>query len=73
MVTRKDIENVWTDNTHIHVKTKSGRSAKYAFADWSRLANATNEQRQAYTLSFFGIHWEELDEDLSFDGMLSEG
>ena len=33
-----------------------------------RLQNATIEQRENYELSPFGIHWEELDEDLSFEG-----
>lgn len=33
-----------------------------------RLYNATPEQRERYTLSAMGIHWEELDEDLSFAG-----
>ena len=32
------------------------------------LALATDEERKKYTLSYFGIHWPEIDEDLSFDG-----
>jgi hypothetical protein len=33
-----------------------------------RLDNASEEERQNYTFSPFGVHWHELDEDLSFDG-----
>jgi len=33
-----------------------------------RLEHASVEQRNEFELSAFGIHWEELDEDLSFEG-----
>ena len=37
--------------------------------DWfPRLEQASVEQRNEFELSAFGIHWEELDEDLSFEG-----
>lgn len=29
--------------------------------------NATEEQRAAYELGAFGIHWEEIDEDVSYE------
>lgn len=39
--------------------------------DWyPRLMLATTEQRQNYNLSAGGIHWDDLDEDLSIIGML---
>ena len=39
--------------------------------DWyPRLSHASPEQLQRYELWAFGIHWEELDEDLSIEGML---
>ncbi len=39
--------------------------------DWyPRLAQATPEQRARYELSIAGIHWPDLDEDLSVRGML---
>ncbi len=36
------------------------------------LLNATDEQRKNYTLSPFGIHWEEIDEDVSFESFYYE-
>lgn len=36
-----------------------------------RLLNATAEQRARFEISPFGIHWEELDEDISVEGLLS--
>ena len=35
-----------------------------------RLLGATPQQRANYELSPFGVHWPEVDEDLSIDGML---
>jgi hypothetical protein len=37
---------------------------------YPRLNAATPEQRARYELSPFGVHWPEVDEDLSIDGML---
>ena len=37
--------------------------------DWfPKLKNATIEQLNQFELSAYGIHWENIDEDLSFDG-----
>jgi hypothetical protein len=36
------------------------------------LANATEQQLKNYTISRTGIHWDELDEDLSLRGFLKE-
>jgi len=36
------------------------------------LQNATPQQRNDFSLSPFGIHWQQLDEDLCFDGFLFE-
>ncbi|WP_299396056.1 DUF2442 domain-containing protein [uncultured Desulfovibrio sp.] len=35
-----------------------------------RLLEASPAQREAFELSAFGIHWEELDEDISVQGLL---
>ncbi|MBN8577016.1 MAG: DUF2442 domain-containing protein [Cytophagales bacterium] len=37
-----------------------------------KLANATEKQLHQYKLSRTGIHWPELDEDLSLRGFLKE-
>lgn len=37
---------------------------------YPRLLNATPQQRAHYELSPFGVHWPEIDEDLSIEGML---
>jgi len=35
------------------------------------LIHATPEQRQKYELSYDGIHWDELDEEISVAGLLT--
>ncbi len=52
------------------VTLKDGRLIGTPIAWYARLANATPEQLQNYELWAFGIHWEDLDEDLSIEGML---
>jgi hypothetical protein len=52
------------------VTLKDGRVIGTPIDWYPRLANATPEQLEHYELWAFGIHWEELDEDLSIDGML---
>ena len=66
------IAKVWVDSTHVYAETSDGIQASYAFADWPRLANATDEQRRDFRLSYLGIHWPQVDEDLSFEGMFRD-
>ena len=37
---------------------------------YPRLLNASPQQRAHYELSPFGVHWPDVDEDLSIEGML---
>jgi hypothetical protein len=59
------------DNTmFLHV---DGKKFEINIADWSeRLAKATQEQREKFDISpsGYGIHWPDLDEDLSIDGLI---
>ncbi|MBP5339264.1 MAG: DUF2442 domain-containing protein [Prevotella sp.] len=66
------IAKVWTDTTHVHALTTEGVEASYAFSDWPRLANATDGQRRDFRLSFSGIHWPQINEDLCFEGMFRD-
>ena len=63
------IAKVWVDDSHIYAETTEGIRSCYAFVEWDRLARATDEQRRDFYLSYSGIHWPQIDEDLSFNGM----
>lgn len=61
---RFDDFTLWADLT-------DGRTLGVPLAWFPRLANATPEQRAAYSLSRRGIHWESIDEDISIAGLLA--
>lgn len=62
------IEKIWLTDTAVWIRTTDGREACEKFSDYPRLKWATQEQRADFTTSHDGIHWMELDEDLSFEG-----
>lgn len=72
MITQTMIAKVWVDDAYVYAETKDGRRASYAFSEWPRLANATDSQRRDFYLSYGGIHWPQIDEDLSFEGMFED-
>ncbi len=65
---RTQIQRVWLTDTAVCVELKDGRTAEERFVDYTRLLHATDEQKRNFVLSHFGIHWPDIDEDLSFDG-----
>lgn len=68
----RKIRRVWTTTDAIWVEDTQGTQGCAYFDDYPRLRNATPEEREQYTLSEEGIHWEELDEDLSFEGFFEK-
>ena len=61
------VEKIWFENGRIFIKTVSGRVASHDLALFPKLLNASVAQRDNFETSFFGIHWPDLDEDLSFE------
>ena len=66
------IEKIWLTDTAVWIQTDDGREACELFADYPRLKDASLEQLVNYDFDDFGIHWEELDEDLSFEGFFDK-
>jgi hypothetical protein len=56
----------------IVVRMESGAEIRFPVAENPRLAHGTHRQLNHIEISPFGLHWPELDEDLSFRG-LAEG
>ena len=63
---------VWCDSENLCVALYDGRQLFVPLAYFPRLLKATPQQRTRYELSGggTGIHWDELDEDLSVPGLL---
>jgi hypothetical protein len=54
----------------IIIAMESGAEIRFPVAANPRLARGTAEQLSHIELSPYGIHWPDLDEDLSFQGLL---
>lgn len=59
------------DDAQMWVELEDGRTLGIPLAWFPRLLHATPKQREAFFLSPDGIHWEELDEDISIAGLLA--
>lgn len=70
-MTQEDVLKIWFANQRIYLETKDGIVKSHPLEWFPRLLKATPEQRENYEFSPFGIHWEEIDEDISFDGFFS--
>ncbi len=67
-----EIEKIWLTKDAVWIRTRDGREACERFEDYPRLKDASAKQRANYETDEYGIHWPEIDEDLSFEGFFSE-
>lgn len=67
------IKAVRIDEDTLTVDLADGRTVSTPLVWYPRLLHATPEQRNNFTISGagFGIHWPDIDEDLSVHGMLA--
>ena len=66
------VKEVWLTDNAVWIKTDKGEEACEQFVDYPRLKYATPEQLQNYEVNEYGIHWKEIDEDLSFEGFFNK-
>lgn len=66
-------QKIWFDDDNMWVQLTDGRQLAVPFAYFPRLYNATPDQRNNYEMSGggYGIHWEELDEDICVPNLMS--
>lgn len=66
------VKGVRIDADTLTVDLMDGRTISVPLAWYPRLANATPEQRVRWEIAGggYGIHWPDLDEDLSTEGLL---
>jgi len=67
------VEKLRVTNTEIIVSLEDGRKLEVPLAWFPRLLKATPRQRNHYRLigNGIGIHWPDIDEDLSVNGFLA--
>ena len=68
MKNKTDISKILITDKSVVVEFKDGTVGEELFSSYPRLKNASVEERNNYTSSYYGLHWSELDEDLSFEG-----
>ena len=61
------ITKIWIENDRIYGLTDDGRTLWQSLLYYRHLRYATDEEREQYRIGHFGIHWEKLDEDVSFE------
>ena len=66
------IKDIWFDANFIYGKDEDGNVYVQSLLWYPALKSATQEQRGKYTFGRDGIHWRELDEDISFESFTYE-
>lgn len=66
---KRDIESAELVKGGIKLTAKDGRTALLKFRDSERLRSASPKQRESFRLSFGGLRWDDIDEDLSYDSI----
>lgn len=61
------ITKIWFGDNRIYGLTEDGKTLWQSLLYYRRLLNASESQRQDYKIGAFGIHWPEIDEDVSFE------
>lgn len=66
-------ERIWFDDDNLWVELTDGRQIGVPLAYFPRLLQGNAEQRAKWEMSGggTGLHWEELDEDISVPGLLA--
>jgi len=64
--------DVWFDADLLHIRLLDGRELSVPLEWFPKLRNAADKQRNKWRLigRGIGIHWDELDEDISIPAML---
>ena len=63
--------NVTFDADTFAVELSDGRTLRVPLVWFPRLLHATSQQRSQFEISQRGLHWDELDEDISVDALLA--
>lgn len=61
------IKKIWFDGDYIYGMGDDGNTYRQSLLWYNRLRNATDEERANYEFGLDGIHWRNLDEDVSFE------
>lgn len=66
------IKEIWFNDDQIFGRDEDGRIYSQSLLWYPRLRAASAEEREKYTFGFDGIHWRNIDEDISFESFVYE-
>ena len=61
------VTQLWFSDERLFIETGKKEILSQLLHFYPRLKNATNEQRMDWKQSYGGLHWEAIDEDISFE------
>lgn len=61
------IEKLWFENNHIYIINDKNETLFQFLKFYPRLLCATDDQREKYECWEYGIRWDEIDEDMSYE------
>lgn len=61
------ITKIWFEGERLYGLSNDGRTLWQSLLYYPRLRFAPEERREDYSFNAFGIHWDQLDEDVSFE------
>ena len=64
------LTKIWFEGDFICGFDEENKEYRQSLLWYPRLLEASDEERQRYTFGFCGIHWRELNEDISFESFL---
>ncbi|MBE6256078.1 MAG: DUF2442 domain-containing protein [Prevotella sp.] len=61
------IKKIWFDAEYIYGLDEDGREYRQSLLWYPKLREAGEQERNSYSFGYSGIHWRNLDEDISFE------
>lgn len=71
-LTNKDIKQITITKDYVQIETTDGRIGIEKFSNYKAFKNASKSDLENYSVSVYGIYWQNLDEDLSFSGFFKQ-
>lgn len=66
------MKKIWFDRDYIYAETAEGKVMKQSLLWYPALKDASDELRSSYSMGYDGVHWRDLDVDISFESFSYE-
>jgi len=66
------ITKIWFEDEHLCGEDESGSTFRQSLLWYPKLKEAPDEEKSRYVIGFDGVHWRNIDVDVSFESFLYE-